>query len=163
MKCIFLFALVWLLSASAGAQEITIPELFEIVDMPPGRMDSLLRKKNYRAVEQEADSVSRVFYYTNLDRTEMGADWVRSVTLKEIKVERTVTRLLTYRTYRKKEYDERLKWLLENNFKTIKSENMGVYIHTIYDDGKRRLMVKQAKQRLPSGTQVWSYEFEMGK
>ena len=163
MRRSFLVAFACLMGFIGQAQDISIPDLFDILEMPVNRLDSAMKAKNYRPVEQEADSLSRVFYYTNLDRTEKGADWVRSVTVKEIEIGKTVTRLLTYRTYRKKEYDDRLKWLLENGFKTIKNENMGMYIHTIYDDGQRRLMVKQAKQRLPSGTQVWSYEFEMGK
>ena len=71
--------------------------------------------------------------------------------------------MITYRTYRKKEYLELLEWMLRNNFKTIKRENFGEYIDTVYGDGNRSIMVKQAKQKLPSGVSVWSYEFELGK
>lgn len=148
---------------SSYAQQISLPELFSIVEGPEVKMDTLLKKRGYRLMQKESDSGASLLYYTNLERTEKGPSWVRSVTLKKVELPGMSSRLITYRTYRKKEYLDLLQWLLQNSFQTKKKESFGLYIRTIYEDGNRSVLVKQEKQRLPSGVQVWSYEFETGK
>lgn len=158
-----LFSIFLLVVKSSPAQQLSLPELFSIVEGPEIKMDTLLKKRGYRLMQQEADSGASLIYYTNLERTEKGPSWVRSITLKKVELPGMSSRLVVYRTYRKKEYLDLLQWLLQNNFKTKKNENFGLSIHTIYEDGSRSVLVKQVKQRLPSGVQVWSYEFETGK
>ena len=160
----FLFLLgLMLILKTVTAQKITVPELWKVLDLSTDKIDTLMKQKNYRLLQKETDTGAFQLYYSNLERNPEGPDWVRSVTYTEVTVKQTKSRLLVYRTYRKKEYQEIMEWLLNNNFKTIKRENFGISIHSIYDDGSRTILVKQIKQKLPSGANVWSYEFEMGK
>jgi len=145
------------------AQKITMPELISALDLTTDRMDTLMKHKNYKLLQKESDSGAIQVYYSNLERNPEGPDWVRSVTYTEIVVKNTKSKLISYRTYRKKEYQEILAWLLNNNFKTIKKDNFGLAIHTVYDNGNRNILAKQIKQKLPNGVLVWSYEFELGK
>jgi hypothetical protein len=146
-----------------AAQEISVPDMFALLDVPLTGIDTVMKQKGYKLMQQETDSVAHLRYYTNLQRTEKGPDWVRSLTYREISAGEIISRLVVYRTYRKKEYEDLLQWLLKNNFRTLKRDNMGVYIHTIYDDGRRRVLVKQSKQTLSGNTTVWAYELEIGK
>jgi len=138
-------------------------DLIGILDLNADKRDTLMKHKEYRLLQKESDSGALQVYYSNLERNPEGPDWVRSVTYTEIVVNNTKSKLISYRTYRKKEYLEILEWLLNNNYKTLKKDNFGMAIHTIYDNGKRKILVKQIKQKLPSGVLVWSYEFELGK
>ena len=163
MKKVILLCSLLAMGKLAVAQNLTLPELFSVLDLSSDKIDTLMKRKEYRLMQKESDSGVNLIYYTNLERNPVGATWVRSLTCREISVNKGRGRMITYRTYRKKEYLELLEWMLRNNFKTIKRENFGEYIDTVYGDGKRSIMVKQAKQKLPSGVSVWSYEFELGK
>lgn len=163
MKPVLLSIFLLIAVKSSYAQQISLPELFSIVESSEIKMDTLLKKRGYRLMQKESDSGASLLYYTNLERTEKGPAWVRSITLKKVDLPGMSSRLITYRTYRKKEYLDLLQWLLQNNFQTKKKESFGLYIHTIYENGSWSVLVKQEKQRLPSGVQVWSYEFETGK
>jgi hypothetical protein len=148
---------------TVSAQKITMPELISALDLSEDKMDTLMKHKSYKLLQKESDSGAIQVYYSNLERNPEGPDWVRSVTYTVIVVKNTKSKLIAYRTYRKKEYQEILEWLLNNNFKTIKKDNFGSAIHTVYDDGKQNILVKQVKQKLSNGVLVWSYEFEFGK
>ncbi len=140
-----------------------MPELMGILDLTADKRDTLMKHKEYKLLQKESDSGAIQVYYSNLERNPEGPDWVRSVTYTEIVVKNTKSKLISYRTYRKKEYLEILEWLLNNNYKTLKKDNFGMSVHTVYDNGIRNILVKQIKQKLPSGVLVWSYEFELGK
>ena len=161
-NAVLLFSLLGIMKM-AGAQKISLPELFSVLDLPADKIDTLMKHKEYRLMQKESDSGAKLVYYTNLERNPNGATWVRSLSYQEIVTKEVQSRLVTYRTYRKKEYQELLEWLLRNNFKTVKQDNFGDYIDTVYFDGIVSIQVKQAKQKLPSGVPVWSYEFEVGK
>ena len=163
MRCVLILFSLTLLFKTATAQKLTIPELISVLDLTTDRMDTLMKHKNYKLLQKESDSGAIQIYYSNLERNPEGPDWVRSVTYTEIVVRNTKSKLISYRTYRKKEYQEILAWLLNNDYKTIKKDNFGMAIHTVYDNQKRNILVKQIKQKLPSGVLVWSYEFELGK
>ncbi|MFM9911370.1 MAG: hypothetical protein ACKVOW_18670 [Chitinophagaceae bacterium] len=162
MKYSLLFCLIGILN-NAVAQKISLPELFSIAELSGDRIDTLLKQKEYRLMQKETDSGVNLFYYTSLERNPNGTTWVRSLSYKEIATKEIISRLVTYRTYRKKEYLELLEWLLRNNFKTIKRDNFGEYIDTNYSDGTKKILVKQSKQKLASGVAIWAYQFEFGK
>lgn len=163
MKNTFLLLFLTGLLGFANAQNISMPELLNALDLSSDKIDTLMKQKQYRLMQKETDSGTRLLYYTNLERNPKGASWVRSVSFREINIGELKSRLITYRTYRKKEYIEILEWFLKNNYKTIKRDNFGEYIDTVYSDGNREILVKQSKQKLPSGVAIWSYEFEFGK
>lgn len=147
----------------ASAQKITLPELFSVLDLPADKIDTFMKQKEYRLMQLESDSGAKLVYFTNLERNPNGTSWVRSLSYREIAIKEVRSRKVTYRTYRKKEYLELLEWLLQNSYKTIKRDDYSDYIDTVYSDGIKSILVKQSKQKLPSGVIIWSYEFEIGK
>lgn len=149
-------------SLSLKAQEISIPVLFRLVELTPKSIDTLLKGKGYRILEKEKDSTAELVYYTNVERTEQGATWVRSVSYTEVNEQGVKSRLVLYRTYRKKEYTSVASWLLNNNFRTVSKTNYLNAVHTKYTDGQRNLVIKITRQKLPSGVLVNSYEVEIG-
>ena len=163
MKMItFLMLSILAFTGYSVAQPINMPDLFRVLNMPQANIDTLMKQRQYRLLQKETDSGSSLIYYTNLERNPNGASWVRSVSVRERTIGKLKGRMLTYRTYRKKEYLEILEWFLRNNYKTVKRDNYGEYIDTIYSDGAKNILVKQSKQKLPSGVMIWSYEFEIG-
>lgn len=146
------------------AQGITLPDLYSMLDLPLDKIDTLMKQKKYNLLQREADSNSIQLYYNNLERNAEGPDWVRSVTCMEITLKNIRSRLVTYRTYRKKEYEELLAWLLRNGFKTSRrDEYKDGTVHVTYAEGGRSVLVKTTRQRMNSGVHVLSYEFEIGK
>lgn len=147
----------------AGAQEISIPELYQLLDTNPDLVDTLLAAKKYQLWQKEADSVSVNLYFTHLQKNGTDASWVRSVTYTEISNRGLSSRLVVYRTYRKKEYEDIRSWLFRNGFKTSKQFSLGSVEHIIYTEGKRSILLKLSRQPLPSGVLVNVYEVEIGK
>lgn len=130
--------------------------------MPAEKIDTLLKRKTFRLLEKEKEENLNLVYYTSLEKTPEGATWVRSITYIDATSKNAKGRLVTYRTYRKKEYQEMMAWLLKNNFHTAFRNEMENSTHTQYTDGKETILFKVTKQKLPSGTMVLSYEVEVG-
>jgi len=130
--------------------------------MPAEKIDTLLKRKAFRLLEKEKEDNLNLVYYTSLEKTPDGATWVRSITFIDADLKNVKGRLVTYRTYRKKEYQEMMVWLLNNNFHTSSKNEMENSTHTKYSNGKEEILFKVTKQHLPSGTMVWSYEVEVG-
>ncbi len=144
------------------AQALTMYDLFSLLEAKQYGIDTLMRSKGYRILEKENDTNSRLQYYTNLERTPTG-NWVRSVSITSIETDHLQGRIVLYRTYRKKEYADIAAWLLNNGFQTVGRVNYGDSQHATFSDGKRKLLVKQTRQKLPSGVPVMSYEVELSK
>lgn len=163
MKRILLVSLAIIGSVvSSRAQPVSVNELFTLLDARQYTIDTLMKSKGYRILEKENDSNSRLQYYTNLERTPAG-NWVRSVSITNIETDHLQSRIVLYRTYRKKEYADIAAWLLYNGFQTTGRVNFGDSQQATFSDGKRKLVVKQTRQKLPSGVPVMSYEIELSK
>lgn len=159
---LFIFFFVFLAPMILRAQSLTIPELKQISQMPAEKIDTLLKRKSFRLLEKEKEDNLNLVYYTSLEKTPEGATWVRSITYIDATSKNAKGRLITYRTYRKKEYQDMMAWLLNNNFHTKSRTEMKETTHTIYTDGNEEILFKVTKQKLPSGTMVLSYEVEVG-
>lgn len=158
-------AVVFLVAANiASSQKLGLPDLYNILDLSQDKIDTLMKQKRYRLLQKEIDSTSSEYYYNNLEHNAEGPDWVRSVTVAEVSVKDVRSRLVTYRTYRKKEYEELMGWLLRSGFRTTNREEFkDGTLHSNYSDGQKNVLVKVVRQKMPSGVFVLSYEFEIGK
>jgi hypothetical protein len=159
---LFIFVFIFSGNLILQAQSLTIAELKQISQMPAEKIDTLLKRKNFRLLEKEKEDNLNLVYYTSLEKTPEGATWVRSITYIDAISKNAKGRLVTYRTYRKKEYQEMMAWLLNNNFHTASRTEMEGSTHTKYTDSKEEILFKVTKQKLPSGTMVLSYEVEVG-
>ena len=160
----FVFAGCLLISISLKAQALDFPSLFKLLDTEPALIDTVMKSKHYNILQRDKDSTSLQYYYNNVERGGEGVpNWVRSVTYAQVSVNAISSRLITYRTYRKKEYQELMAWLLNNNFHTTKSYDFDKEKHTIFSDGSRNVLLKIGPKSLPNGTKVLAYELEIGK
>lgn len=164
MKRAIVFSVALLLiCVTARAQTLSISELKEITKMKIDQIDTLMKRKKFRLLEKDTDSVSNLVYYNSVEKTPEGATWVRSLTYIDAVIKNRQGRMVTYRTYRKKEYQEMMGWLLKNNFHTASRSEMDNKTLTKYTNGKEEIIFKVTKQKLPSGTMVLSYEVEVGE
>ena len=74
------------------------------------------------------------------------------------------SRLLTYRTYEKEEYQQMAAWLLANNYKSTKKFDFKEEQHTLYSNGVLTIRVKViTTQVVEKGRKFIAYEWEIGK
>lgn len=161
-RILFLILAVTGVALTSSGQSLSMYDLFTLLNAKQYTVDTLMKSKGYRILEKENDSNTRLQYYTNLERTPTG-NWVRSVSITNIETDHIEGRIVLYRTYRKKEYADIAAWLLNNGFQTIGRVNYGDSQHATFSDGKRKLLVRQTRQKLPSGVPVMSYEIELSK
>lgn len=163
MKFFYFLVLSSLLSSPAFTQKLSIPEISGMLDMPVFGVDTLMKKKGYRLMEKEIDSLSTMYYYTNLERTEDAPAWVRSLSYMEVVSGELKGRKINYRTYNRNEYQELMSSLLSLGFRTVKSFEIEKVQHTIFSNQQQTVTVKLKNNRMTNGKWVRSYEFEMGK
>jgi len=164
LKGFLVFAASLLVSITLKAQALDFPTLFKLLDTDPALVDTVMKSKHYNVLQRDKDSTSFQYYYNNVERGGEGVpNWVRSITYAQVTVNTISSRLITYRTYRKKEYQELMAWLLNNNFHTTKTYGFDKEKHTIFSDGSRTILLKIGPKALPNGTKVLAYELEIGK
>ena len=159
----FLAVAFSLMAIASNGQEISFPELFSVLQMKPNEVDTLMKKKGYKLLQRETDSVSSLVYYSSLERNEEAPSWVRSFTLMDASVNNLSSRMILYRTYNKDEYRKLMEYLLLNNYKTSNTFDFKESKHTVYENGKTSIRVKIADNKLKNGRIVKSYEIEMGR
>jgi hypothetical protein len=97
---LFIFVFIFSGNLILQAQSLTIAELKQISQMPAEKIDTLLKRKNFRLLEKEKEDNLNLVYYTSLEKTPEGATWVRSITYIDAISKNAKGRLVTYRTYR---------------------------------------------------------------
>lgn len=162
MKISLLFVLL-VAGFSASAQQLSIPELFSMLDWQHFRIDTTLKKKGYLLMQKEVDSISSIYQYSHIDRQEEAPTTVRSLVYMDVKAGDVISRLITYRTYSEEEYVKMATWLLENNYRTKDKFDFGDSKHTLYTNGKETIRLKVITTKLPGGKTFTSYEVELGK
>lgn len=163
-KGVLVFTASVLVSVSLKAQALDFPALFKLLDTDPSQIDTVMKSRHYSILQRDKDSTSLQYYYNNVERGGEGVpNWVRSLTYAQVTVKEVSSRLLTYRTYRKKEYQDLMAWLLNNNFHTTKNYEFDKEKHTLFSDGSRTVLLKIGPKALPNGTKVLAYELELGK
>jgi hypothetical protein len=144
-------------------QEVNVNELTAMVKMDHIAIDTLMKKKGYRLMQKDIDSVSEEYYYSHLERNEQSPTWVRALSYIDVNLRDIKSRVLTYRTYNRDEYQKILSAMLGKGYKTKDVFEFKDSKHTIFDDGKQPIRVKVNNNKMDNGRWIKSYEFELGR
>jgi hypothetical protein len=162
MKIRFL-VIVTLLPVFIFCQELSISEMTGALNMDNFSVDTMMKKKGYRLMQKDADSVSTQYYYSNLERNEEAPTWVRSLSYIDVNLENIKSRMLTYRTYNRDEYLKLMSSMLSAGYKTKEVFDFKESKHTVFDNGKIPIRVKVTNNKMETGRMIRSYEFELGR
>ncbi|MFL5748141.1 MAG: hypothetical protein ACJ751_25940 [Niastella sp.] len=155
--------LLIIISVSARSQQIEVPQLIDMLNWTPKRIDTTLKKVGYLLMQKDVDSTSSLFQYSWFDKQEDGKAAVRSFIFADAAVRNMKSRLITYRTYIKEEYQQIAAWLLANNYQRTAKFDFKEAQHTLYSNGTFTIRVKVITTALKDGRKFIAYELEMGK
>ncbi|MFT3825191.1 MAG: hypothetical protein QM731_14815 [Chitinophagaceae bacterium] len=164
MKVFFLF-LSLIFSAGIYAQRLAVPDLLTIVDATSKTIDTTLKKKGYLLMKREVDSTNTFYQYStfNVD-DEKNEPNIRTLNYMDVSVRDIKSRLVTYRTYDKDEYQEIASYLLTHNFHSTGYFDFKESKHTLYSNGQQTIRVKVIDTQLTkSKKKIVAYELELGK
>ncbi len=147
----------------AGAQEVGVSELLNMVKMEHFSIDTIMKKKGYRLMQKDIDSVSQEYYYSHLERNDQGPSWVRALSYIDVDTENLSSRVLTYRTYNRVEYQRLMAAMLSLHYKTKEVFDFKDSRQTVFDNGQQPIRVKVNNNRMADGRWIKSYEFELGR
>lgn len=157
-----LLILMLFVTARSLAQEVSVPDLFDMLDWQHFRIDTTLKKKGYTLMQKDVDSGSALYQYSHLDRDESKPATVRSFVYMDVMSEKARSRLINYRTYSQDEYAKIAGWLLSNGYATKDQYDFENEHHVVYTNGKDTVRVKIIKTKL-GNKEFTSYELEIGK
>ena len=152
-----------IIGMSAQSQQLAVPRLIEMLDWTPKRIDTTLKSAGYILMQKDVDSTSSLFQYSWFDKMEDGKAIVRSLLLMDAKVRDLQSRMVTYRTYYKEEYQQIAAWLLANNYHSTAKFDFKEAQHTLYSNGTLTIRVKVITTQLRDGKKYVAYELELGK
>jgi hypothetical protein len=155
--------LIVILPAWLIAQEVNMTELIAMVKMDHFGIDTLMKKKGYRMMQKDIDSVSEEYYYSHLERNDQSPTWVRALSYIDVNLKEVKSRVLTYRTYNRDEYQKMMSAMLGKGYKTKDVFEFKDSKHTVFDDGKQPVRVKVTNNKMENGRWIFSYEFELGR
>jgi hypothetical protein len=161
-RIIILFLLI-ITSVGAFSQQLSVPQLTDMLGWSGTRIDTTLKKAGYLLMQKDVDSASALFQYSWFDKQQDGKAVVRSFTYMDVSVRSLKSRLITYRTYNKEEYQSMASWLLENNYRTTAQYDFKEAKHTIYSNGEQQIRVKVITTALKGGSKYVAYELELGR
>ena len=159
---ISLLILMLFIAAGSFAQEIAVPDLFNMLDWQHFRIDTTLKKKGYILMQKDIDSGSAIYQYSHTDRSEQKPTTIRSFVYMDVKSEKARSRLINYRTYNQDEYTKIAGWLLANGYVTKDKYAFENQQHVVYTNGQETVRVKVIKTKLDN-KEFTSYELEIGK
>lgn len=150
-------------SVGAYSQSVTVPRLIEMLNWTVMQIDTTLKKDDYLLMKKDIDSASSFYEYSWFDKQADGKTIVRSLVLMDARVRDLQSRLLTYRTYSKDEYQQIASWLLANNYHSTAKYDFKEAQHTMYSNGTNTIRVKVITTLLKNGKKFVAYELELGK
>jgi len=163
MRKIIISLLLIIISVTAFSQAITVPRLIEMLEWGPKQIDTTLKKADYLLMKKDVDSTSALYEYGWFDKEKDGKGVARSVILMDAHVRNMQSRLLTYRTYDKEEYQQMASWLLANNYRSTSKYDFKEAQHTLYSNGVLTIRVKIITTQWKNGKKFIAYEWEVGK
>jgi hypothetical protein len=163
MYKIIISLLLIIIGISGFSQPVGVPQLIDMLDWTPIRIDTTLKKEGYVLMQKDVDSSSSLFQYSWFDKQDDGKAVVRSLLFMDARVRNLASRLITYRTYNKEEYQQIAAWLLANNYNTTAQYDFKEAKHTLYSNGKQTIRVKVITTALRGGKKYVAYELELGK
>ena len=155
--------LLIIISISAQSQQIEVPQLIDMLNWTPKRIDTTLKKDSYLLMQKDVDSTSSLYQYSWFDKQEDGKAAVRSFIYADAAVRDMKSRLITYRTYIREEYQQIAAWLLANNYQSTAKFDFKEAQHTLYSNGTFTIRVKVITTALKDGRKFIAYELELGK
>lgn len=161
MKWAFLFISLTM-TLAASAQELTVSQLISMLDWPEKRIDTTIKKKGYVLMQKDLDSSSRLFQYSLLDKQDDMTN-VRGFTFMDAVMYPYKSRLITYRTYSKDEYQRMASWLLTHNFHTTDQYEFEGSKHTVYKYGEQTIRMKVGTVVFKDKRSFTYYEIEIGR
>ncbi|WP_205509063.1 hypothetical protein [Longitalea arenae] len=161
-KFIISFLLI-IISVNALSQAVKVPQLIDMLDWNTKRIDTTLKKDGYLLMQKDLDSTSSLYQYSWFDKQEDGRAVVRSFMFMDATARGYKSRLITYRTYNKEEYQRIAAWLLANNYQTTGKYDFKEAQHTLYSNGTQTIRVKVITTQLKDGKKFVAYELELGK
>jgi hypothetical protein len=161
-KIVILFLLI-ITGMTAFSQQLTVPQLTDMLDWPSYRIDTTLKKKGYLLMQKDLDSNSSIYQYSWFDKQEDGEAVVRALTYSDAAVRDMKSRLITYRTYNKEEYQDIASWLLAHNYHSTATYDFDEAKHTMYSNGTQTIRVKVITVSPKNGKRYIAYELELGK
>ncbi|OQP61408.1 hypothetical protein A3860_06770 [Niastella vici] len=161
-KFLISFLLI-IIGMNTFSQQVAVPQLINMLDWTPKRIDTTLKKDGYILMQKDVDSTSSMYQYSWFDKQEDGRAAARSLVFMDARVKDLQSRLITYRTYSKDEYQEIASWLLANNYKSTAKYDFKEAQHTLYSNGTFTIRVKVTTTQLKDGKKYVAYELELGK
>jgi hypothetical protein len=155
--------LLIIIGVSAYSQQVPVPRLINMLDWTPKQIDTTLKNEGYLLMQKDVDSASSMYQYSWFDKLEDGKAVVRSFLFMDARVKDLQSRLITYRTYNKEEYQQIASWLLANNYKSTGKYDFKEAQHTLYSNGTFTIRVKVISTVLKDGKKYVAYELELGK
>lgn len=160
----FLISLVLIIiGVNAFSQQVPVSQLINMLDWTPKRIDTTLKKEGYLLMQKDVDTTSSMYQYSWFDKQDDGKAVVRSLVFMDARVKDLQSRLITYRTYNKEEYQQIASWLLANNYKSTAKYDFKEAQHTLYSNGTLTIRVKVITTALKDGRKFVAYELELGK
>lgn len=163
MYKIIISLLLIITAVNAFSQQVKVPQLIDMLEWTPNRIDTTLKKDGYLLMQKDVDSASSLYQYSWFDKLEDGKALVRSFMFMDATARGFKSRLITYRTYNKEEYQQIAAWLLANNYHLTEKYDFREAQHTLYSNGKFTIRVKVITTQLKDGKKFVSYELELGK
>src|ERR1044072_4668402 len=142
MRKILISLLLIIITVNGFAQAVTAPRLIEMLEWNITHVDTTLKKADYLLMKKDVDSTSALYEYGWFDKEKDGKGVARSFILMDAQVRNMKSRLLTYRTYEKEEYQQMAAWLLANNYKSTAKYDFKEAQHTLYSNGVLTIRVK---------------------
>lgn len=159
----FTFILLIFSAQLASAQQIPVPRLLNMLDWNTRQIDTTLKKEGYLLMKKDADDAGTLYQYSWFDKQDDGKAVVRSLNYMDATVHNMKSRLITYRTYNKAEYQDIASWLLANNYHASNTFDFGEQQHTLYSNGTQTIRVKVITTVLKDKRKYVAYELEIGK
>lgn len=161
-KNIILFVLI-AMHFAASAQQQSVSQLLKMLSWTPTQIDTTLKKDGYWLMHREVDSASTLYQYSWADRPKDDNAMVRSFNYMDVSVRQLKSRMITYRTYNKEEYQKMASWMMENNYHTTNQYDFGNAQHIVYSNGEQTIRAKVITTKLKDGRTYVAYELEIGK
>jgi hypothetical protein len=163
MNKIVIFCLLVITSFRAFSQQLAVPQLINMLNWNAKQIDTTLKKDGYRLMKKDLDSTSSLYQYSWFDKQDDGQTGVRSLNYMDVSVKSLKSRLITYRTYNKEEFQGIAAWLMEKNNHTTAQYDFKEAKHTLYSNGQQTIRVKVITIDLKDGNKYVAYELELGK
>jgi len=165
MKVLSFFVLLFSVVVVNAQKNLSVSELLSLTDASHHTIDTTLRKRGYTLMKKEIDSTTSYYQYSTFNvEEEKNLPNFRTFSYMDVMLGNLKSRLITYRTYNKEEYQNIAAYLLSHNYRSTGYFDFKESKHTLYSDGEHTIRVKVIDTMLQkSKKKIVAYELELGK